>query len=258
MDIVYGIIYKATCLVNNKIYIGKTEQDLKIRMSSHFSDAESFRLDTHFARAIRKYGRDNFKFEEIDKATNSLEELNEKERYWINYYDSANKGYNETDGGEGGNTYKYKTKEEMDIIKDKIRETKIGSKNPHSVRIKAKNIETKEEIFFNTMIDCQKYFNEKGHHFCSKRCRNITELMYKGKWMFAYENQEYNPNYHSKKSYIRSIPIQVKNLITGEIKQFDTYTDAGQYCGKSARQMSKIMKDYKKPFVKGDYEFTKL
>lgn len=43
--------------------------------------------------------------------------------YWIHYYDSINNGYNETDSGfrSGGNTYKSKTSEEMQIIKDKLK-----------------------------------------------------------------------------------------------------------------------------------------
>lgn len=47
---------------------------------------------------MRKYGIDNFKFsvlEECDK-----EDLNEKEKYWIEKYDSYNNGYNNTCGGD--------------------------------------------------------------------------------------------------------------------------------------------------------------
>jgi len=48
---------------------------------------------------MRKYGIDNFSFEVIEEC--SLEELNDKEKYWIKYYDSHNSsnGYNLTDGG---------------------------------------------------------------------------------------------------------------------------------------------------------------
>jgi hypothetical protein len=43
------------------------------------------RIDTHFARAIRKYGQENFIAEIIDTA-DSKEELSEKEKYWIERY----------------------------------------------------------------------------------------------------------------------------------------------------------------------------
>jgi hypothetical protein len=48
---------------------------------------------------MRKYGIDNFLFEVVEEC--SLEELNNREKYWIKYYDSHNplNGYNLTDGG---------------------------------------------------------------------------------------------------------------------------------------------------------------
>ena len=51
-------------------------------------------------RAIKKYGIENFDFEVIEEC--SKEQLNDKEIYWISYYDSCNldKGYNLTKGGD--------------------------------------------------------------------------------------------------------------------------------------------------------------
>lgn len=37
-----------------------------------------------------------------------------------------------TDGALGGNTYKYKTEEEMDDIKDKIKNSKLRGENPQA------------------------------------------------------------------------------------------------------------------------------
>lgn len=51
-------------------------------------------------RAIKKYGKSNFTvevIEEIDSAN-----LNDRERYWIKYYNSYNNGYNSTKGGQDG------------------------------------------------------------------------------------------------------------------------------------------------------------
>ena len=54
-------------------------------------------IDTHFARAIRKHGEDSFIVEIIDTAK-TQEELTQKEREWILYYNSIDNrfGYNET------------------------------------------------------------------------------------------------------------------------------------------------------------------
>ena len=73
-------IYKITNIQNNKVYIGQTIRPVKDRFNRHINDALNNILDTHFARAIRKYGKENFIIEEIDTAQNQ-EELNKKEQY---------------------------------------------------------------------------------------------------------------------------------------------------------------------------------
>ena len=136
-------IYKIINIQNNKVYIGQTIRPVKDRFNRHINDALNNIIDTHFARAIRKYGKENFQIEIIDTAQ-SQNELNEKERYWIQYYNSVKEGYNETDAISkcGGNTYQSKTEEEMEIIKEKIRQTKIGAKNPMARKIRRININT--------------------------------------------------------------------------------------------------------------------
>ena len=124
-------IYKITNVQNNKVYIGQTIRPIQDRFHRHINDALNNILDTHFARAIRKYGKDNFIIEQIDQAQ-TQDELNKKEQYWIQYYNSVQNGYNETDAISkcGGNTYQSKTEKEMEVIKEKIRQTKLGAKNP--------------------------------------------------------------------------------------------------------------------------------
>lgn len=48
------------------------------------------RKTVYFHNAINKYGEANFSFEEIDSAE-TIEELNEKEQYWIKFYHSTDK-----------------------------------------------------------------------------------------------------------------------------------------------------------------------
>lgn len=148
-------IYKITNIQNNKVYIGQTIRPIEQRFKRHLNDALHSVLDTHFARAIRKYGKDSFVIEEIDTAT-TQDELNEKEQYWIRYYNSVKDGYNETNATSkcGGNTYQSKTEEEMEVIKEKIRQTKIGAKNPMARKIKRINILTNEIDYFDTIISC--------------------------------------------------------------------------------------------------------
>jgi hypothetical protein len=51
-------------------------------------------------RAFSKYGIDNFSIKEIEECDNAI--IDEREIYWIDYFDAYRKGYNCTAGGEGG------------------------------------------------------------------------------------------------------------------------------------------------------------
>ena len=100
------VIYKMTNEVSNKVYIGQTN-NFEQRMRAHKSDASnpnSHNYYSHLSCAIRKYGWNNFNnviIEEIEDE--DREKANEREIYYIEFYDSANreKGYNITFGGGG-------------------------------------------------------------------------------------------------------------------------------------------------------------
>lgn len=94
------IIYKITNLINNKIYIGLTTLSLNKRWTSHKAECKR-NNKKHLYNAMRKYGIESFKIEEIDN-TDDIIKLGELERYYIKFYDSRNpeKGYNITAGGE--------------------------------------------------------------------------------------------------------------------------------------------------------------
>ena len=93
------IIYKITNLMNNKVYIGLTTTPLNNRWCAHIRESRKSHL--HLYSAMRKYGIDSFKIEQIDSA-DSIEKLGELERYYIKLYKTDNPefGYNNTRGGE--------------------------------------------------------------------------------------------------------------------------------------------------------------
>lgn len=223
-------IYKITNIVNNKIYIGQSKNDVSKRFARHIQDALSERLDTHFARAIRKYGRDNFIIEVIDEAEEQ-NELNQKENYWIHYYDTLKNGYNETDSiiRCGGNTYLSKTEEEMKIISNKIRESKLGAKNPHSRKVKCFNINTKEELHFDTNKQMQEYFNEDNHNFITRRCNGKTKCLYNKQWLIAYEEDEYIKDYTINKGHAKSKQIDLIDLLDNKQYHFESFAAAERF-----------------------------
>ena len=103
----YGYIYKVKNLRNNKVYIGQTVRTVEQRWQEHIQKAFSDKKqDIHyFQQAIRKYGPANFKVSIIATAENR-EELDDKEKYYIQFFNSTDSryGYNLTPGGQGGKT----------------------------------------------------------------------------------------------------------------------------------------------------------
>ena len=101
-----------TNLVNGKIYIGKDSRNRK----NYFGSGKAIQ------NSISKYGIENFKKEIIDEA-NSLDELNEKESYWISFYKSYDPlvGYNRSLGGEGNWDLSFMTPDEIKQMEEKRR-----------------------------------------------------------------------------------------------------------------------------------------
>lgn len=97
-----GIIYKYTCSVTEKVYIGQTV-DEKGRKHGHMSSC--WKYNSHFYLAVRKYGWKNFTYKIIfetkskdRKKLNLLLDIMEK--FYIKKYDSFKNGYNSTLGGK--------------------------------------------------------------------------------------------------------------------------------------------------------------
>lgn len=98
-----GIIYKIT-FPNEKVYIGQTMYDLEKRKKQHKNVMNKKNNNQIVYKAMKKFGWENLKWDIIDYA-DTREELNEKEVYWIEKYQSYIKfknsnGYNATLGGD--------------------------------------------------------------------------------------------------------------------------------------------------------------
>ena len=184
-------VYKITNIQNNKVYIGQTIRPIEKRFQRHVNDALNNIFDTHFARAIRQYGTESFTIEIIDTATDQ-NELNKKEQYWIQYYNTVKYGYNETDAisKSGGNTSQSKTLEELKIIGEKIRQSKIGKNNPQAKKIKRINIKTGEITIYDTVIECARACGIKnGKTSISTRLNGQIKAPFKKIWLFEYYNE---------------------------------------------------------------------
>lgn len=93
------IIYKWRHKENGKCYIGQTIQDPNRRRLEHLAHSRNSPSTYHFHNALRKYGEDAFTYEVIEECSN-LAELDEREVYWMDHYDSVENGYNQRRAGE--------------------------------------------------------------------------------------------------------------------------------------------------------------
>lgn len=83
-------IYKITS-PSGRIYIGQST-DIETRWKAYKSIAYSVRKQTMVYRSLLKYGSDNHTFEIIEEC--NVEDLNNREGFWQDFYDSVNSGLN--------------------------------------------------------------------------------------------------------------------------------------------------------------------
>jgi len=104
------IIYKITNLLNEKIYIGKDSKN----------DPNYYGSGIIIKKAILKYGISNF-VKDVIEHCETLEVLNDREKYWIRKFDSRNPdiGYNISEGGDGCNLKDLPNYEEIKKRMDK-------------------------------------------------------------------------------------------------------------------------------------------
>lgn len=123
----YGYIYETTNLVNGKKYIGQHK--------SNKFDNWYLGSGVILKKAIKKYGKENFRTRIIEKINTNKDDLNNREIYWIEYYNAvkSKKYYNNSCGGEERNWQGFN------------RAIKLGLKEHHCKRRKLSE-ETKKKI----------------------------------------------------------------------------------------------------------------
>ena len=165
-------IYKITNNINNKIYVGKTEFSIEKRFKEHCKDAFRERNEKRpLYAAMRKYGVENFEISLIEETDNP----EEREVYWIGYYDGYTKGYNATRGGDGKRLYDY----------SKILARLIEHPYP-------KDISQEFNCCVDIVYDIAKQNNiitkNKGQESLSKKRKQVLAYSKKGEYIQTFES----------------------------------------------------------------------
>lgn len=113
-------IYKITNLSNGKVYVGQTNNISK-RINNHKSNVynkKSRDYNKPLYRDIRKIGLEKIEFSVLEEILDNTQRklVDERERYYINYYNMIGETYNINSGGKG-NPYKKNFKEKAESSK---------------------------------------------------------------------------------------------------------------------------------------------
>lgn len=204
------LVYKHTNLINNKVYIGITQQKAEKR----WDRGHGYKRQPHFRDAIKKYGWDNFKHE-ILYDNLSKEEAIEKEIELIAKYKSNNReyGYNISKGGE---TYK----ENFKIRK--------GKDVPNAKSVRVIDAKTNEVVgIYESQNLCAIALGIKRKGI-TKNCRGLSKT-YKG-YIFEYADFDFiKPKLSTIGIGKHNNHHKTKVTCIEDNKHFNSIKEAGKY-----------------------------
>lgn len=199
-------IYSITNKINNKRYIGLSV-NIHNRWTQHKSDLKyDSHVNPHLQSAWNKYGEDSFEFEILEIC--SKEELEDKEIFWIDKFDSCNSGYNILYGA-GDYSNLLKDKENSRFSKENEKDFYIFNRYTGDLLGRFRNIEKAARRF-----DINKYMLAK---LLDKEA-NYTQAFE------AIYVDEYKANGEMRPSSINRNPLNegfyIVDLMSGEYKLF--------------------------------------
>lgn len=206
------VIYKTTNLINGKWYIGMDSKDNPNYLGSGVA----------ISRAIKKYGKENFKKETLQTCKN-VGQLEKAEIDWISKTNAVvnTNSYNMMGGGICGPKMFGKNNHNF-------------GKYPHKMVNKTKKtiICLNDGLIFDKISDAARYYNTKPSKI-SRVC-NLKRVSHRG-LMFRYIGEE-NVVRKNKKCGVKkgNIPSNKKTVYCKELDMvFDSLTEAAFYCNKN-------------------------
>ena len=192
-DTMIGYIYITTNLINNKKYIGlKTSS---VFVPNYFGSGKIIK------KALNKYGKNNFSVEILEKCE-TIQEMQEAERKWIQYYNAqhSDEFYNIAEGGQWGNCIDGMSEEELASYKSKLSETIKDSYNKHPYlremranqrRSMKGKIKLSQETIEKRSEHLKKRWEEDYDGMCKIVQKTIKENKEKGTYKATWEKHQH-------------------------------------------------------------------
>ena len=217
--------------VNNKRYIGQS-QDINLRWKKHKDALNTGKQENKYLQnAWNKYGECSFDFFIIEEC--SVEDLNKREIYWINYYDSMNNGYNLCEGGAGIRGYKH-TAEEIQKM--------IQIQQPKAVLQLDKDLNVIQKFPSASMAAKSGFPSKRGIKAVCER-KNKQKSLYGYIWV--YEDEYYNNTIdwdyyiNNKRSFPK--PINQYNYLGELVRKWTSLYEISNEGGYSTRSIYAII-----------------
>ena len=218
-----GYIYKIVNTVNNKFYLGSTN-NYKIRFRKHKYDLKNQKhVNKHLQNAWNKYGEEVFNFEIIG----TFENLKETEQEFLDNLD-FNKVYNISPNANGGDIIKTFPKYKQKEIYKKIANASKGRKPGNSIKI---NIEGTEYSSYNEA------FRILNIPVVTIRYRCLSKNIKYKHWNIVGKEKTY---------FVKEGDSQGHRIIC-ENKEFPSYAEAARYYNMSITAIQNRVKSKNYP-----------
>lgn len=236
-------IYKITNLINGNSYIGQAK-NIKKRWNQEKNTSKNPNdpgYNYPLMKAFRKYKIENFSFEVIEEC--KIEELNDREVYWIEFYDTFFNGYNQTLGGD---TTSRQPKEKIigiinDLLNTDMLHKKIAEKWNISIEM-VQGINTGRYWFHNADYPLQKQHKKERYcKNCGKKISNSAKLCVECR----------------KKE--KSLHIPSADILYKELIDFNgNFSEVGRHYSVSGGTIRKWCVKYGIPHHSSDYKEKKI
>lgn len=215
-----GIIYCIHNLTTGKKYIGQTVEKLQRRILRHFRTIN----ETKISRAIQKYSKYNFVYGILEEVEN-INLLDEREKYWIQYYDTVNNGFNIKEGGKCSRGFK-QSQSSIEKRRQKLlgktlsEEHKQKLSKAHKGKVLSKETVDKM-IVYKTGRNLTESCKEK---ISKSHCKNTYELENKNGMVLIIKNlaKFCRDNNFSQSYFTRILKGQRKTYKGWSIKKLDS------------------------------------
>ena len=245
-------IYKIVNKINNKVYIGQTICFKKRKYSHKISLNKGKSRCRKLQYSWNKHGESNFKFEIIETCTKDI--LNEREIYWINFYNSVNNGYNLENGGTLNKGLSKETKKLMSTNNPRVWKGKFGKEHNTSKTIHQYSLKGDYIASYGSCYEAARILG-KNYKSINSCVNNSCKSAHGFQWSFEfYKNIDayYIPK---KQNYYQERPVNMLDNNGNIIKTFKSSADAQRELQKNKNKIFEVCKGKRKHWAGYKWEY---